>query len=166
LEIVSEVIFATSLTPEVNDPPEDELVAELIETVIPSTGSTQQISPLKDHKADNTPVIRSYLLQLLLDYKWANLKFEFCQFLCMHAACTNTYLHFFENTCVQQKADLIPAMQLLMFQQNYMRVFKKGYFYSVHCVSVIHYAIGFMWLINLNYYNLNSQFTLHFCLVV
>ena len=71
LEIVSEVIFAVSSTSAVNDPPEDELVAELIKTVIPtcSTGSTQQISPLKDNKADNTPVIRSYILQLLLDYK-------------------------------------------------------------------------------------------------
>jgi len=69
LEIVSEVIFSVSSTSAVNDPPEDELVTELIETVIPSTGSTQQISPLKDNKADNTPVIRSNLLQLLLDYE-------------------------------------------------------------------------------------------------
>ncbi|XP_065899490.1 E3 ubiquitin-protein ligase rnf213-alpha-like isoform X3 [Dysidea avara] len=68
LEIVSEVIFAVSSTSAVNDPPEDDLVAKLIETVIPSTGSTQQISPLTDSKADNTPVIRSYLLQLLLDF--------------------------------------------------------------------------------------------------
>lgn len=66
LEIVSEVIFAVS---SISSVPEDELVAELIETVIPSTGSTHQISPLKDNKADNIPVIRSYLLQLLLDYE-------------------------------------------------------------------------------------------------
>ena len=71
LEIVSEIIFAVSLSTQ-DEPPEDKLVSKLIETVIPSTGSTQQLSPLTDSKADEIPVIRSYLLQLLLDYEYVN----------------------------------------------------------------------------------------------
>lgn len=69
LEIVSEIIFAVSSST-LDEPPEDELVSELIKTVIPSTGSTQQLSPLTDSKADEIPVVRSYLLQLLLDYEY------------------------------------------------------------------------------------------------
>ena len=69
LEIVSEIIFAVSSST-LDEPPEDKLVSELINTVIPSTGSTQQLSPLTDSKADEIPVVRSYLLQLLLDYEY------------------------------------------------------------------------------------------------
>ena len=67
LEIVSEIIFAASSS-SLDEPPEDELVSELIKTVIPSTGSTQQLSPIS--KADEIPVVRSYLLQLLLNYEY------------------------------------------------------------------------------------------------
>lgn len=67
LEIVSEIIFAVSSY--LDEKPEDALVSELIETVIPSTGSTKQLTPFTDSK-DETPVVRSYLLQLLLDYEY------------------------------------------------------------------------------------------------
>ena len=73
LEIVSEIIFAVSSST-FDEPPEDELVFELIKSVIPSTGSTQQLSPLTDSKADEIPVVRSYLLQLLLDYEYVTYK--------------------------------------------------------------------------------------------
>lgn len=69
LEIVSEIIFSVSSSA-LDEPPEDKLVSELIKTVIPSTGSTQQLSPLTESKADEIPVVRSYLLQLLLDYEY------------------------------------------------------------------------------------------------
>ena len=67
LEIVSKIIFAAASSPTMNEPPEDELVSELIETVI----STQELSPFSDKKADKTPLVRSHLLQLLLDYEYA-----------------------------------------------------------------------------------------------
>ena len=75
MEIVTEVIFAVSSTLAINeqgkdDLPEDKLVAELIKTVTPSNGSTKPFSPLTDNEADKTPVLRSYLLQLLLDYEY------------------------------------------------------------------------------------------------
>ena len=53
-----------------NELPQDELVSELIKTVIPSTDLTRQFSPLTDSKADEVPVVRSYLLQLLLDHEY------------------------------------------------------------------------------------------------
>ena len=49
------------------EPPEDELVSELIDTVI----TKQQLSPFSDSKADKIPLVRSHLLQLLLDYEYA-----------------------------------------------------------------------------------------------
>lgn len=73
LEIVTEVIFAVSSTPVVNEQdelPEDNLVVELIETVIPHKGSTKQLSLLANTEANKIPVVRSYLLQLLLDYEY------------------------------------------------------------------------------------------------
>ena len=64
MEIISEIIFATtSLT--MNEPPEDELVLEMIQTVI----SKQQLSFFSDNKADKIPLVRSHILQLLLDYE-------------------------------------------------------------------------------------------------
>ena len=77
LEIVSEVIFAVSSASDsrLNEPPvEDGLIAELIETIIPTTGPTQQLSPfpLNDSSADKTPIIRSNILQLLLGYKYVH----------------------------------------------------------------------------------------------
>lgn len=71
LEIVTEVIFAVSSTFTMNKPPEDKLVAELIKTVTQSKGSTMQLSPFNNNEADKIPVVRSYLLQLLLDYEYA-----------------------------------------------------------------------------------------------
>ena len=75
LEIISEVIFAVSSPSSLttDDPPEDDLITKLIETAIPKTGSTQQLSPLKNDVVDETPIIRSNLLQLLLDYEYVTL---------------------------------------------------------------------------------------------
>ena len=70
LEIVSEIIFAVPSA--VDEPPTDELVTELIKTVFLNTGSTQQLSSLSDSEADETPVVRSHLLQLLLDYEYVD----------------------------------------------------------------------------------------------
>lgn len=67
MEIISEIIFASSSSSTMNEPPEDELVSKLIETVI----STQQLSPFSDSKADKFPLVRSHLLQLLLEYEYA-----------------------------------------------------------------------------------------------
>ena len=68
MEIISEIIF--SVSSRLDELPEDKLVSELIKTVIPNRDSTQQLSPLTDSKADEVPVVRSYLLQLLLDYEY------------------------------------------------------------------------------------------------
>lgn len=65
MEIISEVIFAASTK---NEPPEHELVAELIETVI----STKQLSHFSNSKTDKIPLVRSHLLQLLLDYEYVS----------------------------------------------------------------------------------------------
>ena len=67
LEIISEVIFATTSSSPVNEPPENELVSELLEMVI----SKQQLSPFSDSQADKILLIRSHFLQLLLDYEYA-----------------------------------------------------------------------------------------------
>ena len=69
MEIISEIIFSISSST-LDELPEDKLVSELIKSIIPSTDSTQQLSPLTDSKADEVPVVRSYLLQLLLDYEY------------------------------------------------------------------------------------------------
>ena len=75
MEMVTEVIFAVSSTLSINeqgkdDLPEDKLLEELIKTVTPSNGSTKPLSPLADNEADKVPVVRSYLLQLLLDHEY------------------------------------------------------------------------------------------------
>ena len=67
LEIITEVIFAATTPSTMKEPPEDELVSELIDTVI----SKQQLSPFSDSEADKIPLVRSNLLQLLLDYEYA-----------------------------------------------------------------------------------------------
>ena len=69
MEIVSEIIFLVSSST-LDELPEDELISEFMKTAIPSTDSTQQLSPLTDSEADEIPIVRSYLLQLLLDYEY------------------------------------------------------------------------------------------------
>lgn len=85
LEIISEIIFAAASSSTVNEPPEDELVTELIETVT----STQQLSPFSDSKADKIPLVRSHLLQLLLDYEYAVYSCLFILFTWLAAWCDN-----------------------------------------------------------------------------
>ena len=67
LEIITEVVFAAKSSSTMKEPPEDDLVSELIATVI----LKQQLSPFGDSKADKIPLVRSHLLQLLLDYEYA-----------------------------------------------------------------------------------------------
>ena len=67
LEIISEVIFATTSSLTINEPPEDDLVSELLKMVI----SKQQLSPFSDSQSDKILLIRSHFLQLLLDYEYA-----------------------------------------------------------------------------------------------
>ena len=61
-----------------NGPPEDSLVDKLIETVfsIPVSedkAQTRNLTPfLRIEKYDSVPIVRTYLLQLLLEHKLAN----------------------------------------------------------------------------------------------
>lgn len=66
LEIISEVIFTTTSSSPIHEPPEDKLVSKLLEMVI----SKQQLSPFSDSQADKILLIRSHFLQLLLDYEY------------------------------------------------------------------------------------------------
>lgn len=77
MEAISGLCFGQSATPE------DELVEMLINTVfneVKSGGKTQpgtrMLTPYKEEfkKSDESPVIRSFLLQLLLEHKYVVLK--------------------------------------------------------------------------------------------
>ena len=69
LEIISEIIFAPASVSTMNKPPEDELFSELIKAVI----STQELLPFGDSKANRILLVRSHLLQMLLDYEYVAL---------------------------------------------------------------------------------------------
>ena len=52
-------------------PPEPALIKMLLNTVfVEKTDSTQELTPYKDAKVDKIPVIRSFLLQLLLEHRY------------------------------------------------------------------------------------------------
>ena len=67
MELVSTLCFGTHLAPE---PP---LIAMLINTVFKEREETeletQELSPYRETKSDKVPVIRSFLLQLLLEHR-------------------------------------------------------------------------------------------------
>ena len=51
------------------DPPEDGLIMMLMDIVFAEDKSTRLLSPFNNEKVDPAPVIRSYLLQLLLTFR-------------------------------------------------------------------------------------------------
>ena len=68
MEVVSTLCFGTHLAPE------SPLIAMLINTVFKEREETeletQELSPYRETKSDKVPVIRSFLLQLLLEHRW------------------------------------------------------------------------------------------------
>ena len=63
VEIVSSHCFGG------HTPPDSSLVNMLMEIVFPKHSDTRQITHLKKAKADKIPMIRSFLLQLLLEHE-------------------------------------------------------------------------------------------------
>ena len=51
------------------NPPEPDLIMMLMNIVF-AEKSTKMLTPFKNEKADSVPVIRSYLLQLLLEFRY------------------------------------------------------------------------------------------------
>ena len=62
MEIVSSLCFGG------NTPPEPELINVLMDTILMDS-KTRKLTPYKDMEPDDTPTIRSFLLQLLLEHK-------------------------------------------------------------------------------------------------
>ena len=50
-------------------PPEPELITELLNIVITEKNKTKEFTYSEEEKTDEVPVIRSFLLQLLLEHK-------------------------------------------------------------------------------------------------
>lgn len=64
MELVSDLCFGGDAVPEA------DLVKMLLDTVfIEKNDSTQELTPYRDDRADKIPTIRSFLLQLLLEYR-------------------------------------------------------------------------------------------------
>ena len=51
------------------NPPEPDLIMMLMDIIFAGK-STKMLTPFKNEKADPVPVIRSYLLQLLLEFRY------------------------------------------------------------------------------------------------
>ena len=62
MEVVSSLCFGG------NAPPEPELINVLMDTIL-TESKTRELTPYKDVKPDDTPTVRSFLLQLLLEHK-------------------------------------------------------------------------------------------------
>ena len=62
-----------SFSEEASQPPEEELVRKLMELVVQGplseSESTRPFSPFNEDAIDPRPVVRSFILQLLLKYK-------------------------------------------------------------------------------------------------
>ena len=54
------------------NPPEHDLIMMLMDIVFAEGKSTRILSPFNNEKSDPAPVIRSYLLQLLLTFRYLN----------------------------------------------------------------------------------------------
>ena len=68
MHVVSELCFGGQAAPE------PALIRMLLNTVfVEKCDSTQELTPYKDDNADNIPVIRSFLLQLLLEHRYHNM---------------------------------------------------------------------------------------------
>ena len=65
MEVISTLCFERTMP----NPPERKLVMMLMDIVFAEGNSTRVLSPFKNERPDQSPVIRSYLLQLLLEFK-------------------------------------------------------------------------------------------------
>ena len=65
MEVISTLCFERTMP----NPPETKLVEMLMDIVFSEGKSTKILSPFKNEQADPSPVIRSYLLQLLLEFR-------------------------------------------------------------------------------------------------
>ena len=63
MEVVSSLCFGQPT------PPESDLISELLRIVITDQNKTKEFTYSEEEKADEIPVIRSFLLQLLLEHK-------------------------------------------------------------------------------------------------
>jgi len=64
-----EVISTLCFEPNMPNPPDHDLIMMLMDIVFAEKRSTRILSPFDNEKTDPAPVIRSYLLQLLLDFR-------------------------------------------------------------------------------------------------
>ena len=65
MEVISTLCFDHNMP----NPPEPDLIMMLMDIVFAEGKSTRLLSPFNNEKADPAPVIRSYLLQLLLTFR-------------------------------------------------------------------------------------------------
>ena len=63
MEVVSSLCFGQPT------PPEENLVQELLKLVITEKNQTRELSYSDNVKTDRIPVIRSFLLQLLMEHR-------------------------------------------------------------------------------------------------
>ena len=63
MEIVSSLCFGQHI------PPESDLIIELLNVVFTEQNKTKEFTYSEEEKTDEVPVIRSFLLQLLLEHK-------------------------------------------------------------------------------------------------
>ena len=64
MEVVSSLCFGQTT------PPEPELIEKLLEIVFTEKDETKELSYSDKERTDKVPVIRSFLLQLLLEHKY------------------------------------------------------------------------------------------------
>ena len=64
-----EVISTLCFEPNMPNPPDRDLIMMLMDIVFAEGKSTRILSPFNNEQTDPAPVIRSYLLQLLLEFR-------------------------------------------------------------------------------------------------
>ena len=69
-----EVISTLCFEPNMLHPPEPDLIKMLINIVFAEGNTTKVLSPFTNETTDNAPVIRSNLLQLLLEFRYGILQ--------------------------------------------------------------------------------------------
>jgi len=65
MEVISTLCFESTMP----NPPEYKLVMMLMDIIFAEGNYTRVLSPFKNERPDQSPVIRSYLLQLLLEFR-------------------------------------------------------------------------------------------------
>ena len=66
MEVVSSLCFGQT------EPPDPQLIVELLKVVFTEKDETKELTYSDKEKTDKVPVIRSFLLQLLLEHKYNN----------------------------------------------------------------------------------------------